>query len=409
LQREVVERNIRYLVLEIFWAAIFTACVSFNAAYLIRLGGSNLMVSLLTSGAALVNVIVTIPFAMFLERRLDRKPWIMWSLALVRVGYIGLVIVPWLPEGWAAPSMVLLILLLNIPAALFNAGWLPMMADVVPLERRAQLFSARSITLGATMAVSTLALGSWLDLVAFPTNYQLMFAVGVITAGISQVYVMRLTVPDTPVVKATERAPLTPALIRTLALQQRPYTNMLINTLLFNIAAWMAIPLQPIYFVRVLGASDGWVGLWLGLVSAGTILGNLIWRRLIDRRGYAWVLTRSTVLTALYYFLIGMTSDLNVILVLAFLVGMVNPGVELSHFSTLLETCPPARRAMYLGVFTTVMNMGLFLAPLLVAPLTDLLGAAHLLLVLGGLRFLGALLFALNPVRIGEVQPAASH
>src|SRR4051794_28186539 len=150
--------------------------------------------------------------------------------------------------------------------------------------------------------------------------------------------------------------------------------NILINTLLFNFGAWMAVPLQPIYFVRVLGASDGWVGLWLALVSAGAILGNLIWRRLIERRGNGWVLMRATILSSLYFFLIGLTPNLTVILVFAFLAGIVNPGVELSHFSTLLETCPPARRAMYLGVFTTVMNLGLFLAPLTVAPLTNLIG-----------------------------------
>ena len=69
LERQIVERNLRYLVVEIFWAAIFTGCVSFNAAYLIRLGGSNLLVSLLSSGAALVNAVAALPFAAFLERR----------------------------------------------------------------------------------------------------------------------------------------------------------------------------------------------------------------------------------------------------------------------------------------------------------------------------------------------------
>jgi hypothetical protein len=55
VEKQIVERNLRYLVIEMFWAAIFTGCVSFNAAYMIRLGGSNLLISLLTSGAALIN------------------------------------------------------------------------------------------------------------------------------------------------------------------------------------------------------------------------------------------------------------------------------------------------------------------------------------------------------------------
>jgi MFS family permease len=399
VQRETAERNIRNLVIEIFWAAIFTGCVSFNAAYLIRLGGSNFLVSMLTSGAALVNVIATVPFAMFLEKRHHHKPWIIGGLQAVRFGYLGLVLVPWLPSEWRAPAMVLLLLVLNIPAALFNAGWLPMMADVVPKQRRAQLLSARSITLGATMAVATVALGRWLDLVPFPTNYQLMYVLGVVTATLSTVYVTRLTVPDAPVTPTT-RVPFNPRLIRNLVAEQRPFMNILINTLLFNFGAWMAVPLQPIYFVRVLGASDGWVGLWLALVSAGTILGNLFWRRLIERRGNNWVLARATVLSALYFVMIGLTPNLTIILAFAFMAGMINPGVDLSHFSMLLETCPPARRALYLGAFTSVMNLGLFLAPLTVAPLLNVVTAGWLLIIVGGLRLFGALLFTFNPVRI---------
>jgi hypothetical protein len=45
------------------------------------------------------------------------------------------------------------------------------------------------------------------------------------------------------------------------------------------------------------------------------------------------------------------------------------------------------------------MSIGAFMAPLAVAPLTDLLGAQTLMLILGGLRLLGAALFFLNPVR----------
>ena len=87
-EKQIVERNLRYLIIEMFWAAIFTGCVSFNAAYMIRLGGSNLLISLLTSGAALINALATMPFAALLERTARRKlralidagvrPWLSW-------------------------------------------------------------------------------------------------------------------------------------------------------------------------------------------------------------------------------------------------------------------------------------------------------------------------------------------
>src|SRR5215813_12653812 len=108
VNHQTIERNLRYLVIEIFWAAIFTGCVSFNAAYMIRLGGSNLLISLLTSGAALINALATMPFAALLERTARRKPLIIGSLALLRLGHLALIAIPWL-SSWQAETMLLVL------------------------------------------------------------------------------------------------------------------------------------------------------------------------------------------------------------------------------------------------------------------------------------------------------------
>jgi MFS family permease len=401
VDNQIVERNLRYLVIEIFWAAIFTGCVSFNAAYMIRLGGSNLLISLLTSGAALINALATMPFAALLERTVRRKPLIVGSLALVRLGHLGLIAIPWMP-GLRAETMLLLLLVLNIPVALFTAGWLPLLAEIIPLRRRARVFSSRNITLGITVTICTFIFGRWLDLAPFPFNYQLLYALAVASSSLSTVYVARMVMPESPVSAPAERPSLSLGLLREVIGTHRQFANIILNTLIFNIALWMAVPLQPIYFVRTLGASDGWLGLWLGLVSGGTILGNIVWTRQIDRRGAAWALVRTTALSSVYYFLIGAFPNLTLILLFALLAGLVNPGVELSHLNVLFEVCPAERRATYMGVYITAMNVGAFCAPLAVAPLTDLIGAQALVLTLGALRLAGAALFVINPVRVAR-------
>jgi predicted MFS family arabinose efflux permease len=219
--------------------------------------------------------------------------------------------------------------------------------------------------------------------------------------------VAKLVIPDSAVV-----APVPPvrpnwAQMRELLGQQRPFINITINTLIFNIAFWMAAPLLPIYFVRELKATDGWLGIWLALISGSAVIGNLIWPRLIERRGYAWVLRRATILSAAYYFLLGMFPNLTLILFFALLFGAITPGVDISHFSTLLEVCDPTRRAFYIGIFVTVMNFGFFTSALFAAPLVDLIGARELILVLAGIRLFGALLFTLNPVRVQSLEPIA--
>jgi Na+/melibiose symporter-like transporter len=288
---------------------------------------------------------------------------------------------------------------------LFNAGWLPMFADVVPLERRARLFSTRNMILGVTMMVTTFLMGRWLDAVPFPLNYQLMFAFALVMSMVSTLYVARLVIPDSPVPPKAP-APRRPSLaeIRALLGKQRPFVNITLNTLVFNIAFWMAQPLQPIYFVRELGASDGWMGIWLALMSGGALIGNLVWPRLMDRHGFGWVLLRAAALSALYYLLIGLVPNLTLILLFAVMFGAISPGVDVSHFNILLEVCPPERRALYMGIFVTTMNVGFFLATLVCAPLIDLVGARTLVLALAGLRLGGALLFLVNPVRAPVVE-----
>jgi len=258
-----------------------------------------------------------------------------------------------------------------------------------------------------TLTATTFILGRWLDLAPFPFNYQLLYALAVVASCISTLYVARLAIPSAPAAARVARPRPSLRALRNLLVRRRPFANIIVNTLVFNLAFWMAIPLQPIYFVRALGASDGWIGLWTGLVSGGAILGTLLWSRLIDRRGARWSLLRAAVLSSAYYFLIGAFPDLTLILVFALLSGLVNPGVELSHLNVLYEICPEERRTTYMGAYLTMMQIGAFAAPLAVAPLTALIGAQALVLVLGGLRLLGAILFIVNPVRAAAQQQIA--
>ena len=92
--------------------------------------------------------------------------------------------------------MLLILLLLNVPVALFTAGWLPLLAEIIPLRRRARVFSSRSITLGITVTICTFLFGIWLDRAPYPFNYQLLYALAVVTSSLSTVYVARITMPD---------------------------------------------------------------------------------------------------------------------------------------------------------------------------------------------------------------------
>ena len=410
MQQQSVDRNISLLVIELFWAAIAAAAYSFAAAFVIRLGGSNFIVSLITSATAVVNAVTTIPFAALMERTSKRKPWMIASIYSTRLLNALLVFVPWLP-AYRAEAVVIILLVANVPIALFNAGWLPMFADIIPIHRRARLFSARNVTLGATMMVATYGFGRLLDYLHTDTdfhNYQIIFVIAIITSMLSSYYVTKLDIPDT-VIDTSVQVDRSWRGIWSLLTESQPYRAITVNTLIFNLAAWAAIPFQPIYFVRTLGADDAWLGIWFAITNGGAILGNLFWPKLMDKYGFRPILTVAALCSCLYYFAIGLVPNLTSILVFSLFIGMINPGIDISHFNLLLQVCSPQRRALAMGLFVTVMNAGLFVSSLAVAPLIDWLGAHTVVFVLGVLRFVGALLFYVYPIREPSTPAPASN
>jgi len=161
--------------------------------------------------------------------------------------------------------------------------------------------------------------------------------------------------------------------------------------------------------VRTLGADDAWLGIWFAITNGGAILGNLFWPKLMERYGFHRILTIAALCSCLYFFAIGFVPNLTAILLFSLIIGMINPGIDISHFNILLQVCSPQRRALAMGLFVTVMNAGLLVSSLAVAPLIDWLGAQVVVIVLGVMRLGGALLFYVYPIRETAAETASTR
>jgi len=467
--RSRTERNILYLYLEIFWAGVFMAALAFNATYALRLGASNTLMGWLSSIPALFAMIVLMPSARFLESRSDRGPWLRWSLAIGRGAFLGAALVPWIFKQHAAEAVIAVLILRTIPMHFFSAGFSPMLADIIPIRDRAAVMANRSIIMSATIAICTFLFGRWMDAAAdipwaaFPTNYQIVYIAGTAAGLLSTFFISRVQLPKTAVIRrgrlpATPRkaehpvaaigdaADPAPALLKrrprvwqwartllarvalaaaaiwtallaklqsarssvqTMAKENQGFVRIVVNSFVFNGGAWLVGPLYMILFVNQLGASDSWIGLNTTLAHIGVIGGNLIWRRLMDRWGADRALRSAVPLAASYAFLVALFPNLTWILLWGVLINLVNPGVNLSHTSTLYELCPPERRASYLAIYATVANVGAFLAPLAGVALSTVMDIRWVLLIGGVIRLAGAGLFQLYRVRPAEAPAAA--
>ena len=200
------EHNARYLEIEVFWAGLLSVAAAFNSAYALRLGATNAQIGFLSSIPALLALLITIPAGQILNRRARRMPWVVWSLALTRVGYLLVAIIPWLGLNQQGAAVVWTIILFTAPAAVFGVGWNSMMADVVPEVQRARLFAARNIILAVVVTSGTFIASRWLAAAPFPINYQLVYLIGFVGSMISTFYITRMRVPDSVVQPSITRS-----------------------------------------------------------------------------------------------------------------------------------------------------------------------------------------------------------
>ena len=192
------------------------------------------------------------------------------------------------------------------------------------------------------------------------------------------------------------------AQLRAMFGQNRNFARIILNTLLFGFGEWLIAPLYIIFFLRHLNATDGWVGLNSTLANIGVIIGYAFWQRLIYKWGDARTLLVTIPLSASYAFLVSLFPNLTLILVWGVLINIINPGVNLSHFNILLKLCPEERRASYIAFYSTIINMGAFIGPMIGVALSQTLDIRLLLIIGGSIRLLGALMFHVFPIRVAD-------
>ena len=163
-----------------------------------------------------------------------------------------------------------------------------------------------------------------------------------------------------------------------------------------------------IFFVRQLGATDGWIGLNSTLANIGVVSGYWVWRRIIHRLGEARCLLLALPLASLYPFMVSFFPNLPFILFAGFFINLVSPGVGLSHSMIFLELLPEGKKHTFTAIYSAVMNMGAFVGPLIGVAVSNVIGIPNTLLIGGTMRLLGAVLFYVHPIKDTKASDTSS-
>ena len=402
------DRNLFYLCIEILPAGIAGGMVSFNAPFVLKLGGADTLIGLMLSLPALASIVFSILFGQFMERKTNRKPYMIGGLAVARMIFLVIGIVPWIvPLELQPGTIVALAVLQAIPVALFNAGWLSLLADICPPDRRSSFFSMRWFLLAVTVGTSAFLSGLWLEAVPFPFNYQ---SLNILACLICQYSTYLVSLPIYPEYKVqirpakTEAAAATPRRLsfdwrslRNFTQSNRGFVNINLSVLITFLGVWGAAPLLTLFFVNTLNLSEGWLGTNSFLSQAGVAVGALAGSAILRRVNNNWLLKRVLLVFWLYPLIIVLVPIPWVIWVVSFICLALDPILNVTLLNALYDLIPEQRRSSWMSSHVALMNVGAMVAPLLTVEIANSLSVQTALIACAAIRLIGIAMFFLLP------------
>jgi hypothetical protein len=124
------------------------------------------------------------------------------------------------------------------------------------------------------------------------------------------------------------------------------------------------------------------------------LLGYFFWTRQSRRRGSRFVLLWTTFGLSFFPAVIASTRQIEWIVVIAGLGGILQAGIDLVFFDELMKTVPEEYSATFVSYAQSVQYLSSFIAPLLGTSLANWIGIPGAMLVSTAIRLVGFALFA---------------
>lgn len=383
----------------------------FLPVFLVRLGATNLEVSLLVALPSLTGVLFAIPIGAFMQTRRNVIPWYsrgrIGSQAAFGAAALASLL---LPDRFVVPGILVLWGISTLFSTATNVAFNVVMNATAGTRGRFELMSRRWSIMGMSTAASLAIVGFVLGRLPFPLNFQLVLFGFSLTGLWAYRYGSRIIVPDHP---PAARAGAGQSLVRrageiaALVRAQPAFVAFETRRVVYAMGTTLALPLVPLYYVRVLDAPNGWIGL-IGTLQALTLLvGYALWRRQSRLRGARFVLAAATFGAALQPAALSLTHDVALAAVLAAAGAVFTAGVNLAIFDRLMATVPEGYGVTFNAIDNTIVNIAGMAAPVLGALLADRIGLGGALVVASLIGLIGAGLFAID--RLDRTGPSLTE
>ena len=311
---------------------------------------------------------------------------------------------------WLAPThpgLTLTLLLATLVAVTGVGGaltpaWMDIVGRAVPVTMRGRFFALTALAAGAAGLAGSALTTEILARVPAPTSYALCFVCATVCMLVSWAALAAVREPastTTPAAHPGLRVYL--GRVRTLLREDRNLRWFLVMRW-FSVVANMALAFYTVYALTAWQAPAAMLGVFTGLVLAGSMVGLLALGWVADRVGYRVVVMTGVVATLAANLGALAAPSLTAFGAVFMLAGLQEAAVRIAYPTVLLEFAPrPEAQPLYIGVGNTAITPIAFAAPIVAGMVADRVGftAVFALATVAGVLALATLAFRVREPR----------
>lgn len=350
--------NARFLVLDIFWFGLaLPSTARFLPVYAIRLDASAALLGWLTALPAIIALISSAFSGWWRTKVPDPTRASVIPGFGYRLIFALPALTPLFPPDWQVGWLLVTAALPAVAQGLSAVSFLVLLRVALVQEQITGVVSRRALAFNVSVALGTVAFGFWLERVAFPTNYALMYVAAFALSLVSLGYVNRTRMLDNvtlpPPVHTLEPAWKMPA-----------FRRVILVTVITHSAFFAVVPIIPLRLVDELGASEGYLSLFAlaELGSAAALAAGT--NGLVQRFGSQVVIAGGMIGTGLSAVLLAASPSLVVALGAGALSGAAWTAAAISVFGYFTEQTPPTNLMRFTRIFNQVVMLSIFVGPL---------------------------------------------
>ncbi|WP_350462565.1 MFS transporter [Solibacillus sp.] len=350
------------------------------------LGATNYQVGLISSLPPLVTLLMTLPAAILLNRAIEQKKLVAFSVLAARFVFLLIAFVSYVPGSFGSWILLLLIATMSIPNTMANMGWQSFIGNIIEDHRRAQFFSDRNRLLTIVGLIVTLIIGLLMkDATANAVTYQILFMFTFIVGIFELYFLLKHDEPIREEVSATRKRAMDWSIFK-----NNRYVLFLVVALVFNFGWQMAWGLFNIYNIRYAEATIFWVSMFNVGSMIAQIFSFSLWRKWSQKYGnmsvFVWVafgMSSAPLLTVLS------TNHLYLV-AMYMLSGFFVSGTVLILFNLLLENSPQEVRTYCITSYNVLLAIIAFTSPQIGIWLLEMYSMEVAMYLSTGMRLLAA-------------------